>query len=112
MSLRCVKGKVPNIDSLKARRCRTRPTVQVPCSPIAAFPLSMELFLRMTRNFNVSGFKLPTLKVFTASTSASAQIPSGIPTTSDGAKSFVSRLAMQTGQKKDTGRTSLSSSQL
>ncbi|KAJ1351438.1 hypothetical protein KIN20_007438 [Parelaphostrongylus tenuis] len=48
----------------------------------------------MTRNFTVSGFKLPTTMVFTASTSAHAQLRSGIATTSGGAKSFVSRLVM------------------
>ncbi|KAJ1353653.1 hypothetical protein KIN20_010320 [Parelaphostrongylus tenuis] len=50
----------------------------------------------MTRNFNVSGFRLPTAMVFTTSASARAQIPSGFATTSNGAKSFVSRLVMQT----------------
>ncbi|KAJ1366885.1 hypothetical protein KIN20_027667 [Parelaphostrongylus tenuis] len=49
----------------------------------------------MKRNFNVSGFRLPTAMVFTTSSSAPAQIPSGIANTSDGAKSFVSRLIMQ-----------------
>ncbi|KAJ1366488.1 hypothetical protein KIN20_027164 [Parelaphostrongylus tenuis] len=34
--------------------------------------------------------------VFTTSTSAPAQLPSGIATTSDGAKSFVARHVMQT----------------
>ncbi|KAJ1357911.1 hypothetical protein KIN20_016180 [Parelaphostrongylus tenuis] len=50
----------------------------------------------MTRSFTASGFKLPTAMVFTASTSAPAQLPGGIATTSDGAKSLVSRLVMQT----------------
>ncbi|KAJ1372391.1 hypothetical protein KIN20_034537 [Parelaphostrongylus tenuis] len=49
-----------------------------------------------TRNFTVSGFKLPTTMVHTASTSAHAQLSSGIATTSGEAKSFVSRLVMQT----------------
>ncbi|KAJ1372397.1 hypothetical protein KIN20_034544 [Parelaphostrongylus tenuis] len=50
----------------------------------------------MTRNFTVSGFKLPTAMVFTASASAAAQLSGGIAATSEGAKSFVSRLVMQT----------------
>ncbi|KAJ1365609.1 hypothetical protein KIN20_025989 [Parelaphostrongylus tenuis] len=48
-----------------------------------------------TRNFTVSGFKLPTAMVFTTSPGAFAQLPGGIASTSDGAKSFVSRLVMQ-----------------
>ncbi|KAJ1346080.1 hypothetical protein KIN20_000767 [Parelaphostrongylus tenuis] len=50
----------------------------------------------MTRNFTVTGFRLPTAMVFTASSSAAAQLPGGIAATSDGVKSFVSRLVMQT----------------
>ncbi|KAJ1359450.1 hypothetical protein KIN20_018193 [Parelaphostrongylus tenuis] len=50
----------------------------------------------MTRNFTVSGFKLPTAMVFTASATAAAQLPGGIAATSDAAKLFVSRLVMQT----------------
>ncbi|KAJ1363658.1 hypothetical protein KIN20_023572 [Parelaphostrongylus tenuis] len=48
----------------------------------------------ITRKFTVSGFRLPTTMVFTASTSAHAQLPNGIATTSGEAKSFVSRLVM------------------
>ncbi|KAJ1368944.1 hypothetical protein KIN20_030310 [Parelaphostrongylus tenuis] len=50
----------------------------------------------VTRNFTVSGFKLPTAMVFTASASAPVQLSGGIAATSEGAKSFVSRLVMQT----------------
>ncbi|KAJ1348133.1 hypothetical protein KIN20_003365 [Parelaphostrongylus tenuis] len=42
----------------------------------------------MTRNFNVSGFRLPTAMVFSASTSAPIQLSGGIATTSDGAKTL------------------------
>ncbi|KAJ1371952.1 hypothetical protein KIN20_034000 [Parelaphostrongylus tenuis] len=48
-----------------------------------------------TRNFAVCGFKLPVAMVFSTSATASTQF-SGIPTTLEAAKSFVSRLVMQT----------------
>ncbi|KAJ1358203.1 hypothetical protein KIN20_016550 [Parelaphostrongylus tenuis] len=50
----------------------------------------------ITRNFTVSGFRLPTAMAYSASPGAAAQLPDGVATTSDGAKSFVSRLVMQT----------------
>ncbi|KAJ1359138.1 hypothetical protein KIN20_017789 [Parelaphostrongylus tenuis] len=50
----------------------------------------------VTRNFTVNGFKLPAAMVFTSSPGASVQLPGGVATTSDGARSFVSRLVMQT----------------
>ncbi|KAJ1366493.1 hypothetical protein KIN20_027170, partial [Parelaphostrongylus tenuis] len=50
----------------------------------------------MTRNFTVNGFKIPTAMVFTTSPGAFAQLPGGIATTSDGARSIVSRVVMQT----------------
>ncbi|KAJ1363643.1 hypothetical protein KIN20_023558 [Parelaphostrongylus tenuis] len=50
----------------------------------------------MTRNFIVSGFRLPTALVYSASAGAAAQLLGGVATISDGAKSFVSRLVMQT----------------
>ncbi|KAJ1355606.1 hypothetical protein KIN20_013072 [Parelaphostrongylus tenuis] len=50
----------------------------------------------MTRNFIVTGFRLPAAMVFTTSTGAAAQLPGGIASTSNGAKSFVSRLVMKT----------------
>ncbi|KAJ1366305.1 hypothetical protein KIN20_026933 [Parelaphostrongylus tenuis] len=49
-----------------------------------------------TSNFIVRGFRLPTAMVFTTSASAPVQLPGGIAATSDAAKSFVSRLVMQT----------------
>ncbi|KAJ1366487.1 hypothetical protein KIN20_027163 [Parelaphostrongylus tenuis] len=49
-----------------------------------------------TRNYTVSGFRLPTSMVITTSASAPAQLPGGIATTSNAAKSFVSRFVMQT----------------
>ncbi|KAJ1363651.1 hypothetical protein KIN20_023566 [Parelaphostrongylus tenuis] len=49
----------------------------------------------ITRNFTVGGFRLPTAMVFTTSASAPTQLPGGIASTSEGAKSFVSRLVMQ-----------------
>ncbi|KAJ1357326.1 hypothetical protein KIN20_015456 [Parelaphostrongylus tenuis] len=48
-----------------------------------------------TRNFTVSGFTLPVAMVFTNAPTAPTQFP-GISTTSNAAKSFVSRLVMQT----------------
>ncbi|KAJ1357477.1 hypothetical protein KIN20_015637 [Parelaphostrongylus tenuis] len=48
-----------------------------------------------TRNFTVSGFTLPVAMVFTGAPSAPTQFP-GISSTSSAAKSFVSRLVMQT----------------
>ncbi|KAJ1358896.1 hypothetical protein KIN20_017460 [Parelaphostrongylus tenuis] len=59
--------------------------------------LSLLLVLRSatTRNFAVSGFTLPVAMVFSTSASASTQF-SSIPTTSEAAKSLVSRLVMQT----------------
>ncbi|KAJ1369949.1 hypothetical protein KIN20_031562, partial [Parelaphostrongylus tenuis] len=48
-----------------------------------------------TNNFTVTGFRVPAAMVFSTS-SAFAQLPGGASTTSDGAKSFVSRLVMQT----------------
>ncbi|KAJ1360597.1 hypothetical protein KIN20_019615 [Parelaphostrongylus tenuis] len=48
------------------------------------------------RNFTVSGFRLPTAMVFTASADAPAQLSDGIAATSDEAKSFITRLVMQT----------------
>ncbi|KAJ1366489.1 hypothetical protein KIN20_027166 [Parelaphostrongylus tenuis] len=49
----------------------------------------------MTRNFTVSGFTFPVTMTYSSTLSVSTRIP-GIPTTSDAAKSFVSRLVMQT----------------
>ncbi|KAJ1358890.1 hypothetical protein KIN20_017448 [Parelaphostrongylus tenuis] len=49
----------------------------------------------MTRNFSLSGFTLPVNMVFTASAGAPVQV-SGIAATADAAKSFVSRLVLQT----------------
>ncbi|KAJ1363646.1 hypothetical protein KIN20_023561 [Parelaphostrongylus tenuis] len=54
----------------------------------------------IARNFTVSGFKLPTAMVLSAAPGAAVQLPGGIATTSDGAKSFISRLVMQTASSK------------
>ncbi|KAJ1347752.1 hypothetical protein KIN20_002900 [Parelaphostrongylus tenuis] len=48
-----------------------------------------------TRNYSLRGFTLPVNMVFTASAGAPVQF-SGIAATSDAAKSFVSRLVLQT----------------